>query len=399
MKEKLEKILNNPKYIFALFTILAIIASVQALTGGFKTYSGGTIQYTQYNNYVIFKQSFYHLLEGKDLYILYPEEHWDLYKYTPTFSIFFGLFALLPNAMGLSLWNLLNALVLVGAVYYLPKLNNMQKALILLFLIMELMTCIQNEQSNALIAGLLIFALGLLERRHYWLAVFCIVSSAFIKLFGIVGFALLLFYPNKFKLGFITVIWGIILAAIPLLFVDYIQYQFLLQSYLKLLTEDHTASYGLSVMGWLYTWFGLDIDKNWLVLSGILGFLLPLIRFQAYKHPLFRYLCLCSVLIWVVIFNHKAESPTFIIAMAGVVLWFLASPKNWINITLFVSAVLLTSMSPTDLFPRFVREEWIKPYTLKAVPCILIWMKIIYDMLFTEEIEKDNRERAFNISS
>ena len=66
--------------------------------------------------------------------------------------------------------------------------------------------------------------------------------------------------------------------------------------------------------------------------------------------------------------------------MAGVALWFIRSEKNALNITLFVLAFVLTTLSPTDLFPRFLREEYVTPYTLKGVPCILIWGKILYDM-------------------
>jgi hypothetical protein len=67
--------------------------------------------------------------------------------------------------------------------------------------------------------------------------------------------------------------------------------------------------------------------------------------------------------------------------MTGVALWFTWSEKNIFNIILFISAIILTTLSPTDIFPRFLREEYVRPYTLKAVPCILIWVKIIYDML------------------
>ncbi len=114
---------------------------------------------------------------------------------------------------------------------------------------------------------------------------------------------------------------------------------------------------------------------------GILAFLLPFSRFRMYKDKGFQFLLLCSVLLWIVIFNHKAESPTFIIAMAGVALWFVYSEKTKINIVLFISAFILVSLSPTDLFPRYLREEFVNPYVLKAFPCILIWFKIIYDML------------------
>jgi hypothetical protein len=90
---------------------------------------------------------------------------------------------------------------------------------------------------------------------------------------------------------------------------------------------------------------------------------------------------LASILIWVVIFNHKAESPTFIIAMAGVAVWFMAGKKNTLNISLLLCAFIFVSLSSTDIFPRYVKVHLIVPYCLKAVPCIFIWFKIIYDML------------------
>ena len=255
----------------------------------------------------------------------------------------------------------------------------------------------QNEQSNGLIAGLLVLSFGFLENKKYFLAPLLIVFSIFIKLFGIVGFALFLFYPKKWKLALYSFIWGAILFIIPLIFVDYNQYITLLQSFFKLLTNDHTSSYGYSVMGWLNTWFSLEINKNIVVLIGVIVFLIPLIKFRQYKNFLFRYLTLSSILIWVVIFNHKAESPTFIIAMTGVALWFIKSEKNMLNIILFAIAILLTSLSPTDIFPKYLREEFVKPYVLKAFPCILIWFKIIYDMIVLTERETIVRHTQKNI--
>lgn len=361
--------------------MLAIGAAVQSLLLPPKTFYGGTIEYTEFNNYVIFRQAFVHLREGLDLYVLYPTEHWDLYKYTPSFAAFFGVFAVLPDALGLPLWNLLNALVLAAGVWYLPRLKPWHKGLALLLVAVETMTALQNEQSNALIAGLLVFAFGFLERKRDLAAALCIASTAFIKLFGVVGFALFLLYPRKPRLALSTIGAALALAAVPLLFITLEQYRFLMDSYLRLLGEDHAASYGLSVMGWLKTWFGMDPGKNAVVLSGIVLFLLPLARWRLYRHYGYRLLILSSVLIWVVIFNHKAESPTFVLALAGAALWFIAEPKNRINLGLMILALLLTSLSATDLFPRALREAWIKPYVLKALPCILIWVKLLWDML------------------
>jgi hypothetical protein len=50
---------------------------------------------------------------------------------------------------------------------------------------------------------------------------------------------------------------------------------------------------------------------------------------------------------------------------------------------------VFTSLSPTDLFPRFIRKGILEPYVVKAVPCILIWAKIIWEMLFNKPSLKE----------
>ncbi|MBU0475820.1 MAG: DUF2029 domain-containing protein [Bacteroidetes bacterium] len=387
MANKVKSTISNYKIIIIIFVLFALAASFQALLSGTRTYQKDGIEYNKYNNYTIFEKSFEHLKEGKDLYMLFPEEHWDLFKYSPTFAVFFGIFAVTPDWLGLNLWNLLNALLLVGSVYYLPKLNNYQKGLILILLSIELMTSLQNAQSNGLIAGLLVLAFALLEREKYSFATLLIVFSVFVKLFGIVGFVLFLFYPKKWKLVLYSILWSVLLFAIPLIFIDYSQYKLLISSFGNLLFSDHTVSHGLSVMGLLSSWFGVELNKMYIVLAGMIVFLIPFVKIKEYKNYTFRLLALSSLLIWVVIFNHKAESPTYVIAITGAAIWFVISEKNKLNIALFALAFLLTSLSPTDIFPRFIRNEYIKPFTLKALPCIFIWFKIIYDMIVFKDPE------------
>lgn len=384
MKDRLKKTISDKRIIVAIYILFALAASIQSLIGT-KTYHDGGIVYNRYNNYTIFEKSFDHLKNNQDLYILYPEEHWDLYKYTPSFSVFFATFNILPDWLGLSLWNLLNAIVLLLAIYYLPRLSMYQKGLILLIVLIELMTSMQNEQSNALIAGLIVWSFGLLEKNKSLWATLCVVFAMFIKLFGLVGFAIFLFYPKKWKSAIYALFWTGVLLILPLLFVDFEQYTKLFSSYLNLLTNDHDASYGYSVMGWLHSWLSIELNKNLIVAIGVAIFLLPFYKINLYKEFMFKYLAVSSILIWIVIFNHKAESPTFIIAMTGVALWFVQSEKNILNIILFVSAFILTTLSPTDIFPKYLREEFVKPYTLKAFPCILIWIKIIFDMIMQKK--------------
>jgi hypothetical protein len=396
--KSLIKAISNPKVIVTLFLLFAIMAGMQSYLqpeGSFVVDGG---HYSPFNNYVIFKTSFTHLVHNQDLYQAYPQEYWDLYKYSPTFSMFFAPFTILPDAIGLNLWNIINALILLLAIYYLPLFNAKQKGLILLICLLELTTSMQNQQSNGLMAGLIILTFGLLEKRNYLLATFCIVFSIYIKLFGVVGLVLFLFYPQKWRLALYTLAWTLLLFALPLLAISFGQLKFLYASWKHLIDSDLSASYGYSVIGWLHSWFGAEFNKQIIVITAAMLFILPFFRFRQYKYFAFRMLALASLLIWIVIFNPKAESPTFIIAMAGVAIWFFAGKKNNLNIILFVAAFVLTSLSPTDLFPRYLREEFVKPYNLKVFPCILIWLKIVYDMIVfrANKIEAESEVRIIN---
>jgi hypothetical protein len=378
----INRFLVNQRAILIVFLGIALFASIQSYFGGLKSFVEGGRLYTTYNNYIIFKQSFFHLIQGKDLYAQFVEEQGDLFKYSPAFALIFGVLAILPNMLGLSLWNILNAVVLFYSVYYLPKIDIRTKGLILVFMLVELLTSVQNEQSNALIAGLLLFTFGFLEKRKYWLASLCLVSTIYIKLFGIVGLALYLLYPNKLKLTYTTAVWALIFTFLPLLVVDWDQFVFLYKSWANLLSNDHSISDGLSVISWLKTWFGLNINKTYVSVAGAILFCLPLLRISQYQNFVFRALMLSSVLIWVVIFNHRAESPTFIIAISGVAMWYYSQNPSKGNYVLLALAFIFTALSPTDVFPKFVRDEWMKPYTIKAVPCILIWGKLTFDLLW-----------------
>src|ERR1700748_3818047 len=82
---------NSLTIVFFAYVLISVIATIQGLTSGPKIYIPGGRPYIDYNNYRIFKFSFYHLVAGKDIYQLFPDDHWDLYKYSPGFAVTFGL--------------------------------------------------------------------------------------------------------------------------------------------------------------------------------------------------------------------------------------------------------------------------------------------------------------------
>ncbi len=381
LKKVLEK-LQNANYLVIILSIITLVITGQSFLLGMNSFDGN-LQYTHYNNYRIFVDSYFHLIQYKDLYQLYPLEHWDLFKYSPTFALFMAPFAYLPEYIGLFLWNLLNVLILFFAIWKFPIEGPKTRLLMLAIVLVELITSIQSSQSNAMVAGLIVLAYICLEKNKIAWATLFVVLTVFIKIFGLLAFVLFLFYPQKIKSIAYTMLWTIVLIALPLIVVSPEQLLFQYKSWGKMLANDHSISYGLSVAGWLYNWFGVTISKNIILLVGAIVFLLPLLKFKCFKENVFKQLYLASILVWVVIFNHKAESPTFIIAVTGIAVWYFAQPHKHkiFNTSLLIFAIVFTVLSPTDIFPKVLRENLVIPYVLKALPCIFIWFKIIYDLL------------------
>jgi hypothetical protein len=378
----------TPVFLFRTLTILLVLFTIVVSFQNYylpeKQLEGSDQTWTEYNNYQIFADSFFHLKDNKNLYLAYPQENYDLYKYSPTFALFMGLFAYLPDLLGLIFWNLLNALVLLSALRYLPELDQRKKTIVLAFIFIELITSLQNSQSNPLMVGLILWAFIAIENKKIALATLFICLSVFIKVFGILAFAIFIFYPQKGKAIFYAALWSILLFLLPIVLIslpDLIQQY---QNWFTLLQNDHSASVGLSVMAWFQTWFGISNVKNIILIPGVLLLLAPLVRVKHYSSLQFRYWFLSSLLIWMVIFNHKAESPTFIIAIVGVAIWYVSQARSKLNLILLLLAFIFTILSPTDIFPKTIRENWVIPYVLKAFPCILIWFKITFNLLFNK---------------
>ena len=70
------------------------------------------------------------------------------------------------------------------------------------------------------------------------------------------------------------------------------------------------------------------------------------------------------------------------IALTGVCIWYTAAPwkrGKW-AIALMVFVFLLSGMGSSDLFPKFIRQEYIKPYALRALPISILWLWLSYEL-------------------
>src|ERR1051325_8862154 len=86
------------------------------------------------NNFIIFKNSFLHLIHNQDLYKPYPQEYGDIFLYTPAFALFMAPFAYLPHLTGVVLWCCLNCFWIYLAITMIP-FDDGKKRLWLLYLV------------------------------------------------------------------------------------------------------------------------------------------------------------------------------------------------------------------------------------------------------------------------
>lgn len=343
---------------------------------------------THFNNYTIFKNASYHLFNHQNLYLSYPSEQFDLFKYTPTFALFFTFFTWFDNWIGLNLWNALNVTILFLGIYALPFPNFSIKAKVTLFILIELITSLQGQQTNALNVGLILLFFANMERKNYFIAILFIVLAFYTKMYPIAAGAVWFFYDNKFKNILYGIFWLIVLGLLPAIFVGFDGLTWQYQNYLTMIQTDHAVSYGMSLLNLILKTTGFECNKIGLAMFGFLMTISPLLWVKRYQDSNYRMVFLGAYLIFMIVFNHKSESPTYILAAVGVALWYFSQPYSTINFSLLVFVFLFSWLAPTDLWPKNIRVNYLEYYNIKVLPCFVIWLKALYDLHFTIDSSK-----------
>lgn len=368
---------NNRIIIISLWLVIALLSVLVKL------------DINDINNYKIFKNVFFHTLDKLPLYKEYPLEYFDHNHYGPIFSIVIAPFAMLPDYIGIPLWSLFNAGILAWAITQLP-LKSSQINAILWICLHELLTTLLGLQFNPLMTAIIILSFVNIEKKKDFWSAFFIVLGIFVKLYGIVGLAFFFFSKNKIKFILSLFFWSLALFSLPMLISSP---EYIIQTYhewFARLVEKNNENAGLnsyqdiSLMGMVRRIFqDSSISNLPFLIGGVILFGLQYLRIKQYQEVSFRLMLLASVLIFTVIFSSGSESPTYIIAFVGVAIWFVIQPKpiSKLYIALFIFALILTSLSPSDLIPKDLKDNYIRPYALKALPCVLIWFAIIYEML------------------
>ncbi len=371
------------------FSFAAIIWFLLAMIGVLLKIKLG---HDKIGNYLIFENVFWNSIHQKNLYFVDPASNLGSYLYGPLFSVIIAPFAFLPTGTGAFLWGVANAGILFVAIRKLPLSYKNQNAILFISAI-EMMTSVQNMQINCLVAALIIFAfIHVHQQKDFWAAL-SIAIGFLVKIYGIVGIAFFFFSRNKIKFCVGFLFWLAVLFCLPMLISSP---TFIIQSYsdwyhtlvVKDAVNNTSDMQNISVMGMLRHIFTSAHLNLIIILVAALFYALPFLRKKQLKNLDFQLSYVALALIGVVIFSSSAESPTYIIAMAGVAIWFvIQNQKHWLAISLLVFALLFTSLSSTDFFPQFIKINWLRPYSLKALPCFIVWLVLAFQLLTKDFIK------------
>jgi hypothetical protein len=377
MIEKCKELLAKPFFrdfrtLAGLWLLLGVLAAVM------KMHS--------HNNFLVFRGSFWHAWQGLPLYAEYPQEYWDINHYGPLFSLLIAPFAVVPEWLGLLMWCVALSLGLYVAVRR-SLLTSGQQLFVLWFCAHELLTALYMQQFNIAIAAIIVGAFFLIEKERDATAAFFIVLGTLVKIYGIVGLAFFFFSKHKIRFIGALVLWSAVMFVAPMVLSspDYVigQYQAWFVDLVSKNSENAEAlMQNISLLGMTHRVTGLEFSDLWLILPGLVMFGIPYLRISQYKHMAFRQTLLASVLMFTVLFSTGSESSGYIIALVGVVIWYTAVPwqRNRWDIALLVFVFVLSSLSPSDLFPAYLRKGWVQPYALKALPVTIVWLKLCWEI-------------------
>jgi hypothetical protein len=380
MMDKLNNLLKNKLFVQIIWFGLTLFPVVREVMQH-------TATNTHYNDYIIYKHTFLNLIQQHSLFGPQPEFYFDLNHYGPIFALIIAPFTIFPDSVAVLLWVVFVSWTLYLAVMKMP-FKQYQALAVLLISAPTIMGSAQNNQVNPLIVALVIFSfIFIRNKQDFWAALMIILGTA-IKLYGIVGLAFFFFSENKIKLILSMLFWSVVLFALPMVFSSpaYIiktyhdWYPDLLAKNADNLISSRTY---ICVMGMISKVFNVRQVANLAVLiPAILLFALSYIRIKYWHNLQYQLLILASCLIFTVIFSSGSEPPTYIIAIIGVGIWFmnLNRPLTIFEICLIVFAFFVTN-APSDIFPKYLRDKYVMPNKLMALPSFIIWLKIIYETL------------------
>ncbi len=366
--ERLKEALRNPTYIAVINMAIVLIVAAQ--------------QYflADYNTFSIYRNSVYHFFDKLPLYDAYPQEYSGYFFYNPTFSLLFIPFAYLPIPVGILAWG---AALMVSFYYGLRLLPIQRDKMIFVyfFSLVSLVTAIQHFDTAPMVAAGIFATFVYVERQDYFRASFFPTIGFFVKGYAAIGACFMLMRRFKRRVYVYVLLMFSFFLILPLVRYSPNELYQIYQMWGSTYETGRGANMGISVMGFFNS-FGITVPVITIqILAAILLILTMVIVSLRKTYPKLKFHFLSYILIWVVIFNHLADASTYVIAMPGVAIWYILSKRSWVEKIVLILTFVLTVLASSELFPSYLRENYIFPYALQVVGPALVFMMLQYELI------------------
>lgn len=362
---RFRRLVTDQRVLIFVYASAAIVVTIQRGVFGFP------------NDFAIFRASFWNLIAQRDLYALRLEQAHDYFKYSPTFALLFAPFALLPFVAGLFLWNLFNALAIFFALRVLLPEEQWAPAQALAFL--PMLRSMQSAQSNAVVAALIIAAFVAYERGWLWRGGMAVAIGALVKIFPLAAITFALPRRDRIRAVLIASLSIAVLIALPLIVTSPNGLLAQYESW-SALERREAGLYGSSVLLLLRN-TGLDWRAWPVQVAGAAIILTVLIlRARDWDDRTMRLRFLALVLVFCVVFNHRAERQSSVIALSGMVIWYLTVPRSTWRTALFAIIYFLVAVSGSDLVPDSIKRMLPVPVRF-PIPLTVLWLVLLGELV------------------
>ncbi len=341
----------------------------------------GVLRQRTNNNFSIFKFSYTHLSQHQSLYTVYPNQYYDLFLYHPVFAVLFAPIALLPTPIDLFIWLFGSTIAFLWAITHIG-LDKRWVVWLMLLSVFELSKNILHAQTNVLIATGMMATFIFFERQEPTKAVLMTVYNFCIKGFGAITGLLAVLYPKSGRSIIQGIVFTFLISLTPLLFVSPSELLKYYTDWLDLLRGD-VISEPFSLVGFMTQTLGFSKAIEPFVMGfGVLmlvSYWLMLWLRRGILTSERRAYFLSFLLLWVVVFNRAAESPTYLMASTGLLIWFFYHKQhgtaNKLMTAFFILCFYWVAVVSSDLSFPFLKK-WDNTYHLRPVFAFLpmLWM-------------------------
>ena len=337
----------------------------------------------RHHNFIVFADASRDFWSGISPYTdQWVEKHGRFFLYTPVFSVLYSPFAFLPAWLGPFAWNIFNYSLFFLSIFKLPaQFDERQKANMFLFTLLILGQSLLSFQYNITVAYIFLFAYSLMERKQFFWAILLIMISGVTKVYGIFQLGLLLCYPQFWRNMGYVVLTGVLLLLLPLLKLSPAAFIPYYQEWLYSLSSHHSTMVFDSIY-YAEPWLSATLPYYRYIQMGslcVLALMLLLSR-KKYTSWVFRAQALGVLMGWTILFSDAAEKHTYVIALAGYMLWYWSlAERQKIDKILFWATFFLLCVVPIDIFvPKPLMNLICYTLWLNVWVFLLVWLRMVW---------------------